>query len=103
MLIFFGGAPYLNYMTAAVLLSAVASTRMMALTAVWNAALFLFFVPIPSSQLTVNVVNAYVGRFTRAAIEKQWVPNLSEFKRDEPPGPDKRYSVEKKPRASSAN
>jgi len=74
-----GEAPYLNYMTAAVLLIAVASTRMMVLMAVWNAALFLFFVPIPSSQLAVNVLNGYVGRFTRVAIEQQWLPSRPDF------------------------
>lgn len=80
MLSHMGGPPYLNYMAAAVLLIAVASTRMMVLTAVWNAALFLFYVPISSSQLAVNVLNAYVGRYTRVAVEQQWLPNLEEFK-----------------------
>jgi len=80
MLSHMGGPQYLNYMTAAVLLITVAATRMMVLTAVWNAALFLFFVPISSSYLAVNALNAYVGRYTRVAIQQQWVPNLEEFK-----------------------
>jgi 4-amino-4-deoxy-L-arabinose transferase-like glycosyltransferase len=79
-LIHMGEAPYINYMTAAVLLISVTSMRMMVLTAVWNAAFFLFFAPIPSSQLAVNVLNAYLGQYTRVAIEQQWRPNLEEFK-----------------------
>ena len=82
MLSHMGGPPYLNYMTAAVILIALANTRMMTVTAVWNTALFLFYVPISSSGLTLNVLNAYVGRYTRVAIEHNWLPGLYAFKEE---------------------
>jgi 4-amino-4-deoxy-L-arabinose transferase-like glycosyltransferase len=71
-------APYLNFLSAAVLLLAVSSPRMMAVTAVWNAVLFLSFSPIPSKRLLVNVWNCYVIQDTRYAINHQWWPNLSQ-------------------------
>jgi 4-amino-4-deoxy-L-arabinose transferase-like glycosyltransferase len=71
-------APYLDFLSAAVLLLAVSSPRMMAVTAVWNAVLFLSFSPIPSKRLLVNVWNCYVIQDTRYAIEHQWWPNLSQ-------------------------
>jgi 4-amino-4-deoxy-L-arabinose transferase-like glycosyltransferase len=76
--IYIADAPYLNYLTAAVLLLAVAAPRGMAITAVWNALIFLCFVPIPSRSLAINSWNVYVGKFTRYGIQHQWWPNLSE-------------------------
>ena len=69
-------APYLNFLSAAVLLLAVRAPRMIAVTAVWNIVLFLSFCPIqnPSQRLSVNVWNNYTAQFTRYAINHQWQP-----------------------------
>jgi hypothetical protein len=74
---YIGDAPYLNFLSAAILLLAVGSSRMMAVTAVWNAALFLIFSPIPSTRFLANVLNCYVGKDTHYAIQHQWQPMLS--------------------------
>jgi 4-amino-4-deoxy-L-arabinose transferase-like glycosyltransferase len=70
-------APYLDFLTAAILLLAVGAPRMMAVTALWNTVFFLGFSPIPSRRLAVNIWNCYAGHFTRYGIEHQWWPNLS--------------------------
>jgi len=70
-------APYLDFLTAAVLLLALGAPRMMAVTALWNTIFFLGFSPIPSRRLSVNIWNCYAGHFTRYGIEHQWWPNLS--------------------------
>jgi 4-amino-4-deoxy-L-arabinose transferase-like glycosyltransferase len=70
-------APYLNFLSAAILLLAVGAPRMMAVTAVWNAIVFLGFSPIPSRRLPVNIWNCYVGHFTSYGVRHQWWPNLS--------------------------
>ncbi|MFZ0745314.1 MAG: glycosyltransferase family 39 protein [Terracidiphilus sp.] len=70
-------APYLNFLSAAILLLAVRAPRMMAITAIWNAALFLTFAPIPSQRLVVNVWNCDIGKYTFYAIRHHWQPNLS--------------------------
>jgi hypothetical protein len=70
-------APYLNFLSAAILLLAVGAPRMMAVTALWNAILFLGFTPIPSRRLPVNIWNCYIGHFTRYGVQHQWFPNLS--------------------------
>jgi hypothetical protein len=62
-----------------VLLLAVSAPRMMAVTAVWNAVLFLSFSPIPSQRLIVKVWNCYTVEFTHYAIEHRWDPNLSQI------------------------
>jgi len=74
---YIGDSPYLNFLSAAILLLAVGSSRMMAVTAVWNAALFLIFSPIPSTRFLANVLNCYVGKDTHYAIQHQWQPMLS--------------------------
>lgn len=70
-------APYLNFLTAAVLLLAVNAPRRMLVVALCNAVLFLAFRPIPSNRLSVNMWNCYAGHFTRYGIQHQWWPNLS--------------------------
>ena len=69
-------APYLNFLSAAVLLLAVRAPRMMAVTTVWNIILFLSFCPIqnPSQRLSVNVWNNYIVQFTRYAIDHKSQP-----------------------------
>ena len=75
---YMSNAPYLNYLSAAVLLLAVSAPRMMVVTAVWNAVLFLGFSPIPSQRILINVWNCYAVEYTRYAIEHHWDPNLSQ-------------------------
>ena len=70
-------APYLNFLTAAVLLLAIGSSRMMAVTALCNAVFFLGFSPIPSRRLPVNIWNCFAGHFTSYGVRHQWWPNLS--------------------------
>jgi hypothetical protein len=72
-------APYLNFLTAAILLLAVSAPRMMVIAAVWNAVVFLGFGPIPSRRLTVNIVNSFVLRCTRGGIEQQFNATLSQM------------------------
>jgi 4-amino-4-deoxy-L-arabinose transferase-like glycosyltransferase len=86
-------APYLNFLSAAILLLAVGAPRMMAVTALWNAILFLGFTPIPSRRLPVNIWNCYIGPFTRYGVQHQWFPNLSTlqgFHSNTNPGPEPR-------------
>jgi len=72
-------APYLNFLTAAILLLAVSAPRMMLVTAVWNAIFFLGFGPIPSHNLAVNIVNSFVLRCTRGGIEQRFNATLSQM------------------------
>jgi len=72
-------APYLNFLTAAILLLAVSAPRMMLVTALWNAIFFLGFGPIPSHNLAVNIVNSFVLRCTRGGIEQRFNATLSQM------------------------
>jgi hypothetical protein len=72
-------APYLNFLTAAILLLAVSAPRMMLVTALWNAIVFLGFGPIPSHNLAVNIVNSFVLRCTRGGIEQRFNATLSQM------------------------
>jgi hypothetical protein len=76
---YMSNAPYLNFLSAAVLLLAVSSPRMMAVTAVWNSVFFLSFSPTPSQRLVVQVWDSYATQYTRYGIEHQWWPNLSKL------------------------
>lgn len=78
---YIGDAPYLTFLSAAILLLAVGAPRMMAVTAVWNAVLFLCFIPIPSQRLLPNVLNCYVGKDTRYALQHHWQPMLSQVQK----------------------
>ena len=72
-------APYLNFLTAAILLLAVSAPRMMLVTALWNAVFFLGFRPIPSHNLAVNIANSFVLRCTRGGIEQRFNATLSQM------------------------
>jgi hypothetical protein len=72
-------APYLTFLSAAILLLALNAPRMMAVTAAWNAAVFLLLVPVPSQRLLVNTWNCDIGKYTLFAIHNQWQPNLSQL------------------------
>ena len=82
--ILISSAPYLNYLTAAILLLAVSVPgkwigRLLVVTALWNAFLFLALGPIPSRKLPVNIVNSFVLRYTRGGIEQRYSTILSEM------------------------
>lgn len=74
---------YMNYFTAALLLLAVSSRskfpRLLTLTAVWNAVVFLVLSPVPSNNLAVNIVNSFVLRTTHGAIEQRDNRKLSDL------------------------
>ena len=74
-------APYLNFLSAAILLLAVTAPRMMIVTALWNAILFFAISPVPSQKLVVNIANCYVLKYTRYGIQHQWQPNLSQIQK----------------------
>lgn len=87
-LIYMGDALYLTYLTAAMLLLALkqldsAAPRyrnlLATLCVAFNIGFFLFFVPIRSKSLAVNVFDLYAGKYTRFAIRHQWQPNLSDL------------------------
>lgn len=69
----------LNFLSAAILLLAVGSPRMMAVTAVSNAVLFLTMAPIPSQKVIVNVADCYVLQYTRYGIQHHSNLRLSEI------------------------
>jgi hypothetical protein len=75
---YMSNAPYLVFLSAAILLLAVSAPRMMVVTALWNTVFFLGFSPIPSQRLLINVWNCYAVEYTRYAIEHHWDPNLSQ-------------------------
>jgi len=88
LLFYMSHAPYVTFFTAAVVLLALkqldsASLRLgtflLATCLVFNTAFFLFFVPIRSRSLAINVLNVYAGKYTRFAIQYQWQPDLSDI------------------------
>jgi hypothetical protein len=77
-------APYLNYLTAAILLLAVSvpskwTGRLLVVTALSNAFVFLALGPIPSQKLSVNIVNGFVLRCTRGGIEQRYNKTLTQM------------------------
>lgn len=77
-------APYLNYLTAAILLLAVSAPskwagRLMALTAISNAFVFLALGPVQSQKLSMNIINGFVLRCTRGGIEQRYNKTLSQM------------------------
>jgi 4-amino-4-deoxy-L-arabinose transferase-like glycosyltransferase len=77
-------APYLNYLTAAILLLAVSAPsawarRLMVVTALWNAFVFLALGPVPSQKLPVNIMNSFVLRCTRGGIEQRYNKILTQM------------------------
>ncbi|MGD0156491.1 MAG: glycosyltransferase family 39 protein [Terracidiphilus sp.] len=84
-------APYLDFLTAAILLLAVSAPsawagRLLIVTAVWNSFVFLALGPIPSQRLSVNVVNGFVLRCTRGGIEQRYNTILSDMQHLDTPG-----------------
>ena len=72
-------APYLTFLSAAILLLGIGSSRMLMVTMIWNAAIFLLITPVPSHNLLVNTWNIDIGKYTLYAIHHQWQPNLSQI------------------------
>jgi 4-amino-4-deoxy-L-arabinose transferase-like glycosyltransferase len=77
-------APYLNYLTAAILLLAVSAPstwarRLLMMTVLWNAFVFLALGPVPSQKLPVNIVNSFVLRCTRGGIAQRYDIILSQM------------------------
>lgn len=81
-----GDAPYLNFLTAALLLLAMmelehshARRRAWALSLciMWNLGFFLLFRPIRTRSLAIDVVNVFAGKYTASSIRNRWQPNLS--------------------------
>jgi len=77
-LFYISDAPYLNFLTAALVLLALKAPRRLLLTAAFNTAVFLGFWLIPSHRLAVNVWNCDIGKYTHYAVSHQWQPNLSD-------------------------
>lgn len=82
-LIYMASAAYLNFLTAGVVLLALIvldgkrqAVPLLATCLAFNMLLFLFFVPLPSRKLPVEILDAYVGRYTLYGIRHQWWPNL---------------------------
>jgi len=78
-LIFISNAPYLDFLSAAILLLAVSAPRLMLLTAIWNAVVFLAISPIPSKNLAMNVTNCFVLHYTHGGIQQRKNATLSEL------------------------
>ena len=88
LLFYMSHAPYLTYLTAAVVLLALKQldsatprlrTFLLASCLLSNVIFFWFFIPIRSKSLAVNVLSVYAGKYTRFAIQNQWQPDLSEL------------------------
>ena len=72
-------APYLTFLSAAILLLAIGSSRILVVTIAWNAVIFLLITPMPSHNLLVNTWNIDIGKYTLYAIHHQWQLNLSQI------------------------
>ena len=72
-------APYLTFLSAAILLLGIGSSRMLIVAMIWNAVIFLLIAPMPSHNLLVNTWNIDIGKYTLYAIHHQWQPNLSQI------------------------
>jgi len=88
LLFYMSHAPYVTYRTAAILLLALKQldsadrwlrTLLLASCLLSNILFFVFFIPIRSESLAVNVLNVYAGKYTRFAIRNQWQPDLSDL------------------------
>ena len=86
-LYYMGPAPYLNFLTAAVVLLALNNAAkfksekvarvLFAGCFVWNLSVFLLFTPIPGASVLTQAVNVYVGSYTKYGIQNQQRANLS--------------------------
>jgi hypothetical protein len=90
LLIYMSDAPYLNFLTAAALLLAMAEVQLrggalgrllLACCIAWNVAFYLQFRPLPGNSLTADVVNIYSGKYTWYGVKNRWQTNLSEVRK----------------------
>lgn len=79
-------APYLDFLTAPVLLLAMIEldklepARHLALLSscvAWNLIFFMFFQPVFINSFPFAVIDIYAGKYTRYAVLHHWQPNLS--------------------------
>ncbi len=87
-LYYMGPAPYLNFLTAPVLLLALNNAAkfrsqkvvrvLFAGCFVWNFSFFLLFTPIPGNSVITQAVNVYVGSYTKYGIENKQRATLSD-------------------------
>jgi Dolichyl-phosphate-mannose-protein mannosyltransferase len=84
-LCYMSDAPYLDFLTAALLLLAMTQLRnstrrrqtiLLGSCAAWNMAFFLFFQPVLIRSLPFAVIDTYAGRYTRYGIVNHWQPRL---------------------------
>jgi 4-amino-4-deoxy-L-arabinose transferase-like glycosyltransferase len=89
-LIYMSVAPYLNFLTAGLLLLAMTELDLrggalgrllLACCIAWNAAFYLQFRPLPGKSLTTDVINIYSGSYTRYAVRNRWQTTLSEARK----------------------
>jgi 4-amino-4-deoxy-L-arabinose transferase-like glycosyltransferase len=81
-------APYLNFLTPALLLlGMIALDRSRSSRRAWafglaiacNLGFFLFFRPFPTRSVAIDAVNVFAGKYTAWSIRHQWQPNLSDL------------------------
>ena len=82
-LLFIGTTVHLTFLTAAVVLLAVSSPRLMTITALWNAMIFLALSPMPSKRMVVNMINSYAVTYTRNGIKMHYEPTWSHLQQGE--------------------
>jgi 4-amino-4-deoxy-L-arabinose transferase-like glycosyltransferase len=86
-LIYVSGAPYLNYLTAGLLMLALTALDryprpgrvLLSFCLIWNLALFTLVRPLPSKRFPVLIFNAYVGEYSWYGIKHRWAPDLSDL------------------------
>lgn len=78
-------APYLNFLTAAVLLlglmelqksSRHVQTILLGTCIVWNLGFFLMFRPVRARTIPAAMFDSYAGEYTRYGIANRWEPSL---------------------------
>ena len=86
LLCYMADAPYLNFLTAPVLVLALMEFRKLkhhmarifvGTCLVWNIAFFTFFQPVWTNSFPCAVVDVYAGKYTRYGVINHWQPNLS--------------------------
>lgn len=87
-LCYMSDAPYLDFLTAPVLLLIMmelerskrrAANILLGSCIAWNVAFFVFFLPVRTNSFPCAVVDTYAGKYTRYGVVHQWEPNLSEL------------------------
>lgn len=88
LLCYMSDAPYLDFLTAPVLLLIVMELQklkprrakaLLGLCIAWNIAFFMFFRPVRITSLPWAMADTYAGKYTRYGVVHHWQPNLSEL------------------------